>query len=144
MTDPKGVTIGQYHLPCGTWIQTPFYVLQNWDKIWGDDVGEFKPERWLNDGSHPNISPQGLGGYSGAHMEDAKDLCFSPFSFGLRKCIGMNLAIMELKTVFTRILSQFTLELPDELKGIAYEDMAEYDFTLMPKANLKLFFRLRD
>jgi cytochrome P450 len=55
---------------------------------------KFRPERWIED---PNL-----------------DRWLVPFSRGPRMCIGMNLAWLELRLGFAKILHRFDMELtPD-------------------------------
>ncbi|KAK0501635.1 cytochrome P450 monooxygenase [Armillaria luteobubalina] len=67
--------------------------------VFGDDVEDFRPERWFECDS---------AGVSKA---------FSPFSVGPRACIGRNLANLELQVILASILKcyDFVLENPDEI-----------------------------
>lgn len=40
-----------------------------------------------------------------------KSLAYQPFSSGLRNCIGQRFALLEMKTVAIKVLSQFKVEL---------------------------------
>ncbi|GMR40190.1 hypothetical protein PMAYCL1PPCAC_10385, partial [Pristionchus mayeri] len=62
-------------------------------EIWGEDVAEFRPERWLEDRKVPQAA-------------------YIPFGAGPRICIGMRLAMMEEKMVLAHLLRRF-----DFLKG---------------------------
>ncbi|XP_047978065.1 cytochrome P450 714C2-like isoform X2 [Salvia hispanica] len=81
---PKGVTI---------WIL--IITLHTDPDIWGPDSYQFKPERFAN-------------GTAGAcklpHL-------FMPFGFGPRICLGLNLAMLELKILVAHILSNFSFSL---------------------------------
>lgn len=81
---PKGVTI---------WMMIT--TLHTNPDNWGLDSYEFKPERFAN-------------GTTGAcklpHL-------FVPFGFGPRICLGLNLAMIELKILLSLILSNFSLSL---------------------------------
>ncbi|KAK6925821.1 Cytochrome P450, partial [Dillenia turbinata] len=82
MVIPKGINM---------WIDV---VGMNHDKeLWGDDVFEFKPERFKDDL------------YGGCKHK----MGFLPFGFGGRMCVGRNLSAMEYKVVLTLILSRFSL-----------------------------------
>nr|QWK52272.1 cytochrome P450 715A17 [Isatis tinctoria] len=63
--------------------------------LWGDDVHEFKPERFDGD----------------LHGGCKNKMGFMPFGFGGRMCIGRNLAFMEYKILFSLILSRFEISL---------------------------------
>ncbi|PKU63046.1 Cytochrome P450 714C2 [Dendrobium catenatum] len=63
--------------------------------LWGDDVNEFKPERFkdsINGGCKHRIG-------------------YLPFGFGGRICIGRNLSLMEYKIVLSLILCKFTMSI---------------------------------
>lgn len=78
--DSTGVTILGHFFPAGTVLSVPTYTLHHSKDIWGDDVEEFKPERW------ENITPR-------------QKLAFIPFSYGPRSCVGRNVAEMEMKLI---------------------------------------------
>ncbi|KAI0457605.1 cytochrome P450 [Xylaria acuta] len=44
----EGMTIGGHHVPGGTVVGTSPWVIHRATKVWGDDVEEFRPERWLD------------------------------------------------------------------------------------------------
>lgn len=90
-------------IPAGTYVVfTPFTTARRKD-IWGDDAAEFKPERWLN--------PE-----DPTKLNTVSSFKFNTFLAGPRQCIGMNLAMLEMKTVMTKVLGKFHLYvLPGQL-----------------------------
>ncbi|KAK0466888.1 cytochrome P450 monooxygenase [Desarmillaria tabescens] len=72
---PEGgmMILGNY-FPAGTIVSVPTYTIHRDPAVFGDDVEEFRPERWFERDS--------------ASMSKA----FNPFSVGPRACIGRNLA----------------------------------------------------
>ncbi|MFS7959614.1 putative 11-oxo-beta-amyrin 30-oxidase [Helianthus anomalus] len=66
-------------------------------EIWGDDVHEFKPERFV-DGIVNATKGKGSSP-------------FIPFSSGPCVCIGQNLAMAEAKTAIAMVLQRFSFEL---------------------------------
>src|ERR1700730_9285318 len=55
VTDPHGCTLSpDIHLEKGWWVSINWYCLQNSKAIWGENVDEFIPERWLN-ASHSSV-----------------------------------------------------------------------------------------
>ncbi|KAH6789060.1 hypothetical protein C2S51_004066 [Perilla frutescens var. frutescens] len=81
---PKGITI---------WMLVT--TLHTDPDIWGPDSYQFKPERFAN-------------GTTGACKLPHS---FTPFGFGPRLCLGLNLAMAELKILVALILSNFHLSL---------------------------------
>jgi cytochrome P450 len=66
----------------------------------------------------------------------SEELCFLPFSYGLRNCVGMNLALMELRITLLSLISRyhFTLGPKGEEFGMGEgEDLFETVFTLRPR-----------
>ncbi|CAK9185036.1 unnamed protein product [Ilex paraguariensis] len=60
-------------------------------ELWGDDVYEFKPERFKDDSL-----------YGGCKHK----MGFLPFGFGGRMCVGRNLSMLEYKIVLTLIVTR--------------------------------------
>ncbi|KAA8533721.1 hypothetical protein F0562_031238 [Nyssa sinensis] len=90
------IRVDDVTIPDGTnmWIDV---VAMNHDMaLWGDDVNEFKPERFKDDGL-----------YGGCKHK----MGFLPFGFGGRMCVGRNLTMMEYKIVLTLILTRFSFSL---------------------------------
>jgi len=66
---------------------------------------------------------------------NSSDLSFAPFAYGPRNCIGMNLALMELRQMALQLVTHFHFELADP----AMEDeliTLENTVTLRPKDGL--------
>ncbi|KAL5545890.1 hypothetical protein UlMin_005577 [Ulmus minor] len=88
-------------LPDGTFVKGgtrvtyhPYAMGRN-EEIWGSDCMEFKPERWLKDGV---FTPENLFKYP-------------VFQAGIRVCLGMEMAMVELMSVALSLLQRFNLEL---------------------------------
>ncbi|TMW62718.1 hypothetical protein Poli38472_005336 [Pythium oligandrum] len=80
----------------GSTVETPMYAMGRLLHVWGPDAEEFKPERWID-------------------PETGKILHVSPYKFitfnaGPRMCLGMNLALLEIKIVAASVLSRFDVE----------------------------------
>ncbi|KAI0500584.1 hypothetical protein KFK09_018798 [Dendrobium nobile] len=89
----EDVIIGDVVIPKGTNMWIDVVGMHHDPTLWGDDVNEFKPERFKD-----NIN----GGCK--HR-----MGFLPFGFGGRICIGRNLTIMEYKIVLSLIIRKFSL-----------------------------------
>jgi len=124
-----------YYLPCGTWLLVPTYTLHHSQEAWGEDADEFDPERFLKE---PFSSPRA---YSG--VGPTKDtLTFVPFASGLRNCLGMNLALSELRLCATRLCQRFSFDLTEEHKN-QNTNFDELCFTLRPHDSLPLIVKKR-
>ncbi|XP_034698665.1 cytochrome P450 714C2-like [Vitis riparia] len=91
----KDVKLGDILVPKGVniWIWIP--ALHQDPELWGSDAEKFNPERFAN-------------GISGACKSPN---AYIPFGVGTRMCPGQNLAITEMKILFTIILSHFFLSI---------------------------------
>ncbi len=148
-------------LPCGTWCQVHFFNVMNGVDNWGETAKQFLPERFTPQGFYlgeqqrqqltaeetaaaeltsafqHTAAPNPLSG--GA---TSKDLSFLPFSYGVRNCIGMNLALLEMKTVLLDLLPRFSFALANEAlrdEGVALESV----ITLRPYKMLPVYVTKR-
>lgn len=79
-------------IPSGTNMWIDIVAMHHDPALWGDDVNEFKPERFKDD----------------IHGGCKHKMGYLPFGFGGRMCIGRNLTFLEYKIVLTLILSKFS------------------------------------
>ena len=83
---PAGDVIDGKFVPGGTKIGFGAYGIYRNKAIWGDDADSFRPERWLE------VSSEKL-----KEMESTLELVFS---YGKYKCLGKDIAMMELNKIF--------------------------------------------
>lgn len=76
----------------------------------------------------PFASPAAYGGTGPSPAE----LSFCPFSFGSRNCLGMNLALMELRMALCMLLSKYHFELCGE-DQLDEANVLETSFTMRPR-----------
>ncbi|KAL2229995.1 UNVERIFIED_CONTAM: cytochrome [Sesamum indicum] len=86
--------IKDYTIPKDALVTFPVLMYHRSTKIWGEDAGEFNPQRFAD------------GVLKAANGEAA----FMPFGWGPRICIGMNFAILESKTFMAMLLREFSFE----------------------------------
>ncbi|GLE00377.1 hypothetical protein PINS_up009134 [Pythium insidiosum] len=90
-------------------VALPSFVMGRLEHVWGPDACEFKPERWIDENTGKLV-----------HVPASK---FIAFNAGPRLCLGMNLAMMEMKIVVASLLSKLDLEVIDPQN-------VTYDFSL--------------
>ncbi len=105
-----------YRLPAGQVVLLSQWVLHRLPEVWGDDVLEFKPERF--DPEHPQEVPQGA---------------YFPFGLGPRMCIGMPFAQMEARLVLATVAQRFRLRLAPN-----WPVRPEARVTIRPKYGLRM------
>jgi cytochrome P450 len=104
MTPGVGLTLPSGHrIPAGTKIGMPSGAPGFRESVYGSDVAEFKPERWL----------QRPGESEDAYSNRRKGMEQSDFTFGYgsRTCIGRNIANMEIYKVVATMVGLFEFEL---------------------------------
>ncbi|TMW62724.1 hypothetical protein Poli38472_005342 [Pythium oligandrum] len=88
----------------GTRVGLPVYAMGRMTYLWGPDAEDFKPERWIDTETGKLI-----------HVSPYK---FVSFNAGPRTCLGVKLALLEMKIVASSVLSRFNIEVlkPEEVK----------------------------
>jgi cytochrome P450 len=89
-----GLNICGHHLPEGTVVESNAYVVHRASyqhNIWGEDLEEFRPERWL------------------VPSADATAMHAASITFGTgpRSCIGRRVAMMQLYAVLAAFVARF-------------------------------------
>jgi len=95
-----GLDLGGYRVPKGTQLNIPVKWLQLGEGSW-TEADEFKPARF--DKSQGGRAERGsLGSYNNI-----------PFATGLHKCLGQNLAMLELRMYSVMLLREYDFELDE-------------------------------
>ncbi|WRX16946.1 Cytochrome P450 - like 10 [Theobroma cacao] len=89
----EDIKVDDLVIPNGTNMWIDVVAMHHDPAMWGDDVNEFRPERFKDDHL-----------YGGCKHK----MGFLPFGFGGRMCVGRNLTMMEYKVVLTLILTRFS------------------------------------
>ncbi|XP_058769800.1 cytokinin hydroxylase [Vicia villosa] len=90
----EDIRVDDVTVPNGTNMWIDVVAMHHDPELWGKDVNEFKPERFMDDVN---------GGCK-------HKMGYLPFGFGGRMCVGRNLTFMEYKIVLTILLSNFTFK----------------------------------
>ncbi|KAL9236219.1 hypothetical protein vseg_010918 [Gypsophila vaccaria] len=88
----KPIKIGDISLPQGVQISIPTMMVQHDEEQWGEDANEFKPERFA----------------AGIASATKGQVCYTPFGWGPRICVGQNFAMLEVKMLLSMILQRYT------------------------------------
>jgi len=99
---PGAVINGQY-IPAGVTVSTSPWTMQHNDKYFADAI-DFYPERWL---------PKDHKWWDEKFGGDVKDAS-KPFSIGPRACLGVNLALMEMRIILAKMTYHFDWELVNQ------------------------------
>nr|AFN53633.1 putative cytochrome P450 protein [Linum usitatissimum] len=108
-------------IPKGTNMWIDVVAMHHDRTLWGDDVYEFKPERFKADPL-----------YGGCKHK----MGFMPFGFGGRMCVGRNLTMMEYKIVLSLILTRFSFSLSP-----SYDHSPAIVLSLRPSHGVPLVLR---
>lgn len=85
----------------GTTVLLTFYAMGRNPHVWGPDAAEYKPERWL----------ETVPGSKEPRVKSESAFKFIAFNAGPRTCLGMNLAMLEMKITVAALLSRFHVAL---------------------------------
>ncbi|KAE9291020.1 hypothetical protein PF008_g25438 [Phytophthora fragariae] len=107
-------------VPLGCGVMVSLYAAARMKGVWGEDAGEYKPERWID----PETGKV-------KHVSSFK---FISFIAGPRQCIGMRFALLQMRIAIAVLFSRFDLKTVDDPFEITY-DIA---FTLPVKGPLNV------
>ncbi|XP_039118106.1 cytokinin hydroxylase-like [Dioscorea cayenensis subsp. rotundata] len=114
----KDIKVGnKMVIPKGTNMWIDVVAMHHDEELWGDDVNEFRPERFKE--SNNGGCKHRMG--------------YLPFGFGGRLCVGRNLTMMEYKIVLTLLLSKFSFKVSP-----SYLHCPRYMLSLRPSHGVPL------
>ncbi|RLN21944.1 hypothetical protein C2845_PM07G16490 [Panicum miliaceum] len=91
----KEIELGGVTYPPRVVLSLPIVFIHHDKDVWGEDAGEFRPERFAD-------------GISRASKDSP---AFFPFGWGPRICVGQNFALVEAKMALSSILQHFSFGL---------------------------------
>jgi len=109
-----GTPMSEIPLAAGTDIMIGIWHANINPDVWGEDVNEWKPERWLSP------LPRSV---TDAHLPGIYSNLMT-FLGGGRACIGFKFAQMEIKSVLATVVESFRFELPEKEIGWNYAGIA--------------------
>ncbi|CAE6417101.1 unnamed protein product [Rhizoctonia solani] len=114
----KTITVAGQTFKAGSVISVPSYTT-NRSNVWGNDAGEFRPERWLDD------------------TAGSFNKYFVPFSTGPRACVGRNLAYMDLMLIAATFFRRY------EVRALATTKMVVHEAFIREAAHCEVAIKRR-
>ncbi|KAJ6802410.1 cytochrome P450 86B1 [Iris pallida] len=117
-------------LPDGTEVRKgarvifSMYSMARTEAVWGEDCGEFRPERWMRDGA----------------FAEESQFRFPVFNGGPRLCVGKRFAYVQMKMVAAAMLARYRVEV-----AMAEEEVVpKMTTTLYMRSGLRVRVRRRE
>jgi len=95
---PSGATITSIPVKAGQTIYVPVAAADRLKCVWGEDADVWRPQRWIEEGGLPDPSVMNSG-YARLFA----------FSQGARACIGLRLAVYQVKVRVELLLKKLPL-----------------------------------
>lgn len=105
---PQGAEIAGHFIKGGTIVGCSAWVLHRNKEIFGEDVEDFRPERWLVDEKKDRAEEE----------KRIKEMTGTMLQFGMgaRTCIGKNISLLEIYKLVPTVLRRFEVRLQDPSK----------------------------
>lgn len=116
---PEGAIISGQHIPGDSIVGMAILHVHQSADIWGHDVLDFRPRRWLEGRDRADFGTEGTDPSTTQKKDLDHWLVLVPFSRGPRMCFGINLAWSELYIAFATMIRRFDLA----IDGTTPEDM---------------------
>ncbi|KAK4150445.1 cytochrome P450 [Chaetomidium leptoderma] len=97
-----------YHIPANSIVLPNAFAITRDESVFGPDVDDFVPERWLAD--EQDTKPEPTIDVCGLNVTALKDLPQTGFGFGRRICTGRTIARNQLFIQMARMLWAFDVE----------------------------------
>ncbi|KAG9201710.1 hypothetical protein G6514_005519 [Epicoccum nigrum] len=111
----EGAVICGEFIPGGTTVGCVPWVMHRHRPTFGDDVENFRPERWIE------APPE---------QRAAMDKVWCPFGFQSRLCMGMNMGLFELYKITATLLNryQIDIEAPNKDMEVTWANIVNVDY----------------
>lgn len=110
-------------IPNGSNVIIPIYSMSHNEKLF-KDAEAFIPERFVNERSAESQNP----------------FSYIPFSAGPRNCIGQKFAVYEIKSIVSKILRNFELQITKECEKYP---ILSAELVLRPENRISFYFKPR-
>ncbi|KAI0899239.1 cytochrome P450 [Annulohypoxylon nitens] len=131
--EPGAEIAGQY-VKGGTIVGCSAWIIHRRPEIWGEDVDDFRPERWLVDeklkGEEKNEQERRVREMNGMMFQ---------FGMGARTCIGKNISLLEIYKVVPSLLRRFDIRFKDP-----NQEWKLVNAWFVKQSNFQTMFELRD
>jgi cytochrome P450 len=97
----EGAEIAGRFVPGGTIVGCSAWLIHNRKEIFGEDVHEYRPERWLVDESRDAAEES-------QRIKEMNGMMFQ-FGMGSRTCIGKNISLLEIYKLVPSLLRRFNV-----------------------------------
>jgi len=125
--------INEYRLCKGGMVMLPLRLNHFNEDIWGDDVDEFVPDRFIRD----------ISGLPGSKKNPGINL-LKPFGGGTSLCPGRHFAINEILAFVATVMRKFDMEVVEGQKVAVPLTSAPSIGTLPPDRDVRVRFRMRN
>ncbi|KAI0888019.1 cytochrome P450 [Annulohypoxylon maeteangense] len=131
--EPGAEIAGQY-IKGGTIVGCSAWIIHRRPEIWGDDVDEFRPERWLVD---EKLNSEEKNEQE-RRVREMNGMMFQ-FGMGARTCIGKNISLLEIYKVIPSLLRRFDIRFKDP-----NQEWKLINAWFVKQSNFQTMFELRD
>jgi len=112
----------KWKVPAGSQIVLGIMAAHYNKDLWGDDVKEFRPERWEAGPPHK--------------------YAFMPFAMGPRACTGREFTVIEQKITFVKLLQHFDFRRPATVEAEdGYTTLRKENQTMVPFIDMDIEFK---
>ncbi|CAL5061334.1 unnamed protein product [Urochloa decumbens] len=135
LTIGSGITV-----PAGAILVVPLHLVHMDTSVWGNDAGQFNPERFLKkevDLGDILAAPSGSNG-NNFFTKCAKTESFLPFGSGSRACVGQKFAILAISMLIASLLRNYEVQTHPSLSKEMEPDVDNSHFHHLPNPKIIL------